>query len=527
MRIILVSIFLLVQIMVGAQMGLVPIEHFSNFKLEQGVKDSLSARHFSLKPISYWTVQSTFSDTADKWNCKPLGMTDRKVKFAIEPILSVFGYSQQNTSTLNGFSNQAGISTGIVYKNKVYLNYNGILGWSQPPDYQRQVADSLGVFPGFGRKIDRGPNYSYNQSTFCLAYKPSEHFELFAGRGRHFIGEGFRSVFLSDFASNYNYFKADVEVWKVKYSVLYTGLKQTYDYPTRFYPLKNKFSTMHYLSVNLTKWWNIGLFEAVVWEQEDSVVNRGYDIQYLNPIIFFRPVEYGLGSSDNSLLGLSTTIRPNSSLTLYGQLLLDEFLFSEVNAPWRVKLTGDSTIKTGWWANKQSLQVGFKLIEPFGWKNATALAEFNMVRPFTYGHSNRIQSFTHMNQSLAHPLGSNFIEWVQVTTWQPDKWRFGLFTTYARKGFSNNLGFLGDDPLVSNTERDLNSREHGNFLLQGKRVDITNVRAVAGYVFIESLNARAEISINYHGERTKNLSANTVIFGIGLKTALWNDELFY
>ena len=92
---------------------------------------------------------------------------------------------------------------------------------------------------------------------------------------------------------------------------------------------RSKFGTFHYLSFNATKWLNIGVFESVIWQGNDPNRQRAYDINYLNPLIFFRPVEYSLGSADNSMLGFSFKIRLNENNQLYGQLLLDEFYLKE------------------------------------------------------------------------------------------------------------------------------------------------------------------------------------------------------
>jgi hypothetical protein len=43
-------------------------------------------------------------------------------------------------------------------------------------------------------------------------------------------------------------------------------------------------------------------------------------------------------------------------------------------------------------------------------KGLEVLAEVNVARPFIYSHGSSIQAWTHLNQSMAHPLGSNFVE---------------------------------------------------------------------------------------------------------------------
>src|SRR5690606_23707573 len=123
------------------------------------------------------------------------------------------------------------------------------------------------------------------------------------------------------------------------------------------------------------------------------------DVNYLNPVIFFRPVEYNhAGSSDRMLVGLNISYKFNARHQLYGQLILDEFLLS--------KLFGGEK----WWANKYGIQLGYKSYSPFGLKGLYYQGEFNFVRPFTYTHATSVQSYSHMNMSLAHPFGANFME---------------------------------------------------------------------------------------------------------------------
>ncbi len=491
------------------------------------MKEKAKEVHPEIRPYSFWTIQeNTEAPSEDSESYATLAHKRKKSSYLrVTPRLDLLGYNQGGSEHRLGASATGGLGLGVGIKNRFYLDAEGLLGYVNPPTYYERIIDSLRAYPGFAYVKDaqrQDTGFSFEQLTLTAAFKASKHFEFFAGRGRNFIGEGYRSMFLSDFASNYNYFRTDMNVWRIKYMVMYAQMRQANNYPDRMHPMTNKYATMHYLSVNLTDWWSVGAFETIVWESEDSVQKRNFDFNYLNPAIFYRPVEYGMGSSDNALLGFSSSLRPTAGLTLYGQILLDEFLFGEWSSTIRRRVTGDSTIRTGYWANKQSYQLGFKYLEPFGWKDASVLAEVNVVRPFTYGHSNVRQSYVHMNQSLAHPLGANFIEWVQVTSWQPGPWRVALFSTYSRKGYSNQIAFMGEDPLVSNRDRDEINREHENFLTQGRRVDVGNMRLLVGYTLIEDWNLRAEASIHYRVERTKHSTDDMIFFGLGVRTALWN-----
>jgi hypothetical protein len=133
-----------------------------------------------------------------------------------------------------------------------------------------------------------------------------------------------------------------------------------------------------------------------VWQNSDTLSRRGLDLYYLNPLIFYRPVEYSLGSPDNVMLAASLRWSVTTSLQFYGQFVLDEF---------NVKL-----YKRGnnWWGNKIAGQVGLRWNRPGS--GLEVLAEMNVARPFIYSHGSSVQAWTHMNQSMAHPLGSNFME---------------------------------------------------------------------------------------------------------------------
>ena len=64
-----------------------------------------------------------------------------------------------------------------------------------------------------------------------------------------------------------------------------------------------KYSASHYLTVNIGKRWSVGLFESVVWAAQDAAGERNFDWAYMNPIIFYRPAEYSIGSPDNITMG--------------------------------------------------------------------------------------------------------------------------------------------------------------------------------------------------------------------------------
>ena len=97
-------------------------------------------------------------------------------------------------------------------------------------------------------------------------------------------------------------------------------------------------------------------------------------------------------------LGIGGSYNFDDSYKLYGQFLLGEFVLREFIAG------------TGWWGNKYGIQLGIQTPEAFKISGLHLLLEGNLVRPYTYSHSNTLSNYGYEMQPLAHPLGANFIE---------------------------------------------------------------------------------------------------------------------
>ena len=264
------------------------------------------------------------------------------------------------------------------------------------------------VIPGQGvPKAFKGKagKYDFAYATGYVSFTPSKHFNFQFGNDKNFIGDGYRSLILSDNSFSYPFLKITTSVWKIKYMNLYTTMLDIHDPPLAFNndDFHRKYVSMHYLSYNVYKRLTVGFFEGIVLRGRDSTSFRGYDWNYLNPVIFLRPVEFSLGSSDNALMGINSKFKVCNTFLLYMQVVLDEFKLSEVKAG------------NGWHGNKQAVQFGWKYHDVFTVKNLNWQTELNYVRPFMYSHyklatSNIIQNYTHYGQALAHPLGANFME---------------------------------------------------------------------------------------------------------------------
>jgi len=326
-----------------------------------------------------------------------------------------------------------------------------------------------------------------------------DHINLTLGYDKHFLGDGIRSLFLSDFASSgATFFRINTKVWKLNYQNLYMELTPQY---TRGGDrrLPHKYATMHHLSINATRWLNVGLFEVVIFDRADR-----YEFSYMVPVIFYRQIERALGSPDNAVVGFNFKAIAARRLQLYGQLLLDEFKFSE--------LTGGN----GWWGNKFGVQLGAKYFNAFGVRNLDLQAEANIVRPFTYSHNDTLANYTHYNQPLAHPLGAGFAEVIGNIRYQPlNRLHLNLRGMYYRQGSDTAGSNFGSNIFLANNSR---SEEFGVSLINGPQKSVALLNLNAGYEIRESLFG--EIGFTYRRERSDNpyfLSANTTYFYAGLR----------
>lgn len=337
-------------------------------------------------------------------------------------------------------------------------------------DYIRRTQTPPGA--GYWKEYKRG-GYDYFLAKGYVTITPTKHFHMQFGYDNNFIGDGIRSMFLSDFGANYLFLKLNTNVWKFNYQNIFAEL-------TKFYPrggdrlLAKKYMAMHHLSINVTKNVNIGVFESVMFRRENT-----FELQYLNPVIFYRSIEQALGSPDNAFIGFDFKVNIPKHVQIYGQLLLDEFNFSkEFSTPGKSKLYSLFHPRK-WWGNKFAAQLGIKYIDAFGVDHLDLQLEANIARPYTYSHFDTITSWTHYNQPLAHPLGANFKELIFQVKYQPiQKLFLSSRFIYANKGEDNDTTNWGGNPYeVYGTFE----REFGNTTGQGINAKTFYVDFVATY----------------------------------------------
>jgi hypothetical protein len=415
-----------------------------------------------------------------------------------------------------------GLQASANIGSKISLQANYLYQNVSLPDYLKQRVDRWGVLPGFGYAdpSSGGNRYSTQHASGQLSYSPNEIFNLQLGKGQHFWGDGYRSNLLSDYANNYPYLKISTNIWKIKYVNLFAQYQDLTVDAADQGAYRSKFMASHFLSWNATKKWNFTFFETVIWQNEDAGRARGFDVNYLNPVIFYRPIEYSQGSSDNSIIGAGWKFKGKKNFQIYGQILFDEFLLSALKADVQQFFHSKDTIAdVGWWANKWAFQLGVKAWDAFTLEGLTLQSEINMVRPFTYSHSDGQQNYAHYNAPLAHPKGANFYEFVNIASYRKKNWVFEQMINYniggEDPGYEANYGgniFLGYRDRV---------RIHGNWIGQGLQYRTLYTESSASY-YLQKWGLRVKGGVAFRSSGSDWDSHNTTYFFIGIKTPFQN-----
>ncbi|MGZ4034727.1 MAG: hypothetical protein ACXVPU_01970 [Bacteroidia bacterium] len=406
---------------------------------------------------------------------------------------------------------------------KFALNFKALAGKATYSSYMDSIIKQTHMIPGIGyaylsKKDPTNPQYAYQYFSGYASYSPNKIFNFQVGQDKHFWGDGYRSLFLSDVAAPYPFLKITTNVWHLTYVNLYTIMRDATNPSGLKKDWLNKYATFHYLGWNATKRINIGLFESIVWQGTDSTRYRGYDVNYLNPVMFFRPTEYSLGSSDNAFLGLSLKIKMFKKQQFYGQLLLDEFLLKDVVADLKHTL-GSTNTNWGWWGNKQAFQIGFKSFDLFKIKKLNFQTEFNYVRPYTYSHASVQQNYGQMNQPLADPLGANFVESATFINYRYKRLFVEGKCTYAIYGGDSSTTDYGKNIFISYVNR---PNEYGNFIGQGFQTRLITASLRGAYVLDTHMNLKIELGFADRIITSTYSTKQTPYIFFGIKTDLSN-----
>ncbi|WP_372937518.1 gliding motility protein RemB [Seonamhaeicola sp.] len=497
-----------------------------------GTNSHTASKPFLYSEVSeYYNFEKEYEDLKKEtktwagkklWNEHLVQLQSKDYWFTIDPVFDLqvgkdtdadFNSTYNNT---RGFVIQGGLGKKFNFYSAVFESQGRFA------DYVNRYAESLKAFgpdpaiiPGRGiAKRFKTDSYDYPVAEAYLSYSPAKFLNIQFGHGKNFIGDGYRSLLLSDVASPHPFLKLNTKFWKLKYTNTFMWLKDVRDEVVEDKAFLTKYVANHYLSWNVSKRFNLGLFESVLWTNSND---RGFDVNYLNPIIFYRAIEFETGQgAGNALLGASAKYKFTDDINAYGQFILDEFSLSDIKG-------GEKS-----WKNKYGYQLGLKYYNAFKVDNLLLQVEYNRVRPYTYSHNTIVLNYGHNNQSLAHLWGANFSELILIGRYRLNRWFADAKFIFGNRGLDYNDG-TDDYSYGGDIYRDYNDRpfDTGVEVGQGIKTKSFYANLQAGYLINPASNLKifTDVTVrnfNPSATTTTTFDNNTLWFNFGLRTDLFN-----
>jgi hypothetical protein len=374
---------------------------------------------------THFTLQSSVFSATDT-----LLKSDTSIRrFSFYPdVIFSNRFNELKTQFGSGFAISGNYKDKFSYESDIRIGYT-----NQTPVIYNSLLQSKAFFL---KEINRlnyfTADYIYTDVRAKLIYSPHKLVQFSGGIDRIFIGEGDRSLLSGNQGVSNPFVGVHANFSKLKYEFVQQIWREKFG--NHFEPKGN---ATHYLSYKHDAHLTVGLFETVIYQMKDTLYNRGFEVEYLNPFLFFRPQEYNLGSQDNVLLGLNVSYKWGNRM-YYGQLLLDDFLLSAVRS------------NNGWWSNKYGFQLGLK-----GWKTFDSTyqifyrSEINYMRPFTYSQTTKSSVYANQGLPIAHPLGANFFEMYNEIAVTRNRWSLQAWLQLYVKGndffdLQNSPSYGGD-----------------------------------------------------------------------------------
>lgn len=433
------------------------------------------------------------------------------------PGYTIYGDILPDVQIGNDFSNSKttwlttlGYQVGGTIGSKFYFYGSGYNNRAALPDYLTNYANSTGVVSGQTRVTNRGgsiTNWSYY--TFLLSYTPIKYINFTVGQDKNFIGDGYRSMLMSDYASPYPFAKLTFTLGTVRYMAMYTQFE---DPNAPKVPgssdNRKKWGYFHYVDWNVSNRVSFGFFDSITSvDQDDQGHKRGFDATYLNPFIFLRPLEASNGSPDKATLGFTGKYKIVDKTIIYGQFALGEFQAKDF-------FSSDGSVR-----NKYGWQLGLRGADLFKVKSFNYLFEYNTAKPYTFTETRAIGNFSQYDEPLGHPFGANFREWLGILNYSIGRFDLQGQLNYAYYGLDmNGLNYGGNifEPYTTAPNAT------GNFTGQGLRTDFYYAQGKVSYLINPKYNLRVELGGLFRDETNSVATNKTALLTFGIRSSFRN-----
>ena len=179
-------------------------------------------------PVFKYIDEDPFLDRVFRTHLIEVKSREKKFHIKVDPLLNFeFGRDTEDTLQRRLYTNTRGfIASGSLGKD---FYFETMLAENQSvfPNYIETNNRASGIVPGQGRwKTFKSRGFDYAFSSGFFSYQPCKNINIQAGHGKQKIGQGYRSLFLSDNAFNYPFVRITQRYFKgrVQYTNIYASL---------------------------------------------------------------------------------------------------------------------------------------------------------------------------------------------------------------------------------------------------------------------------------------------------------------
>jgi len=408
--------------------------------------------------------------------------------------------------------NTRGFQFGGTVGNKFSFYTSGFEDQAKFPKYYNDIVNSNAFIPGqayarhYHGLAQNTQDWSY--VTAVVSYTPIKQLNITLGQDKMFVGDGYRSLLLSDYAANMPLLRLTANLGKVQYMMAWTYLEDVKEEKfDTFGSNRRKWALFHYLDWNVSNRLSFGFFNALITPEADAQGNRrGFDVNFINPILFSSSLGSSASPKDNVFIGFTGKYKIFDKTAIYGQLMLDRFKASNF-------FSGNNT------DNTNGVQLGIRGADIFKVNRLNYLFEFNTVKPYTYSSTQPLDSYTFFGDPLAHPFGANFREFLGIVNYSLGRFDFQGQLDYGKYGLdatqTDNNGKLINKPYPA-------TPNPTPVIGQGLSTQLYYAEGTVSFLINPKYNLRIELSGLYRQEKNKQSDTKTTMVTFGLRSSFRN-----
>jgi hypothetical protein len=426
--------------------------------------------------------------------------------------LTDFGFGREFNDSRSTNINTRGYQIGGTIGTKFFFYTSGYENQGKFANYIEDYINRTGMVPSQSydrtsngnRQLKNASDWSY--VTAMIGFAPTNKISIALGQDKTFIGDGYRSVLLSDYASTYPLLRFSIDLGKhvqymAQWAYMDNQLAPRFDVNPSGSNYRRTWAAFHYIDWNINNRASIGFFNALIAAEADDQGNRhGFDLNYINPVLFLRSLGPSGGIPDHTLAGFNGKYKVLDKTTVYGQVMFDQSASSN---------TGP----------RNAFQLGFRGADLFKVNSLNYLVEFNTASPYTYSNQYPIVNYAQLNEPLAHPFGANFREVLGIVNYSVGKFDLQGQLNYAKYGLNTaSVNYGKDITLADNSLLPASNNGTG----QGISTTLKYAEGTVAYMLNPKYNLRVEVGAVLRQETNALTDTKTAWLTLGLKTTFRN-----